>query len=170
MFPRPTSWRGWAPGLALVLVISAGAVLARGQEKIRIKTADELPRHSYKIHGSVSELLKSDDALLALAKQVRADTEADLAKYEIGDAPTLRELTGVLLSVALLENRLDDASRLIERLRELEDKEAKKLTTGLVAGSYIAARRAAFDLHRDREDARGPYDPSRDREGADHRR
>lgn len=145
MFARPISWRGWAPGLALALLLVAGAALARGQEKIRIKTADELPRHSYKIPGSVSELLKSDDALMALAKQVRADTEADLAKYEIADAPTMRELTGVLLSVALLENRLDDASRLIERLRELEDKEAKKLTTGLVAGSYIAARRAVPD-------------------------
>ena len=76
--------RRW-PILCAVCVVST----ALGQEKTPVKSLDDLPRHTYKIPGSVSELLKSDEQFTALAKAVRADLEADLAKYQIEDAATL---------------------------------------------------------------------------------
>jgi subtilisin family serine protease len=111
------------------------------QQKIKINSLDDLPRHTYKIKGSVSELLRSDADFEAFAKQVRADVGADLANYEIDDAATLQKLYGTLLGLDMLEGRYDDALKRIEKIRALEDKEALKLTTGLTSTAIIAARR-----------------------------
>jgi hypothetical protein len=127
-------------GLVTILT-AAGAALAG--DKIPVKSADDLPRHTYTIPGKVSELLQSDEQFAALAKAVRADLEADLAKYEIGDATALQRLYGVVLNLNLLEGRLERVSEDVARLRELETKEAKKLTTGLVAEAWVAARKRA---------------------------
>lgn len=120
-----------------------GVSLAVAQQKIPIKSADDLPRHEYQVEGKVSELLQAEKPFMELARQVRADVEADLEKYQIEDRSTLQQLYGVLLSVDLLEGRFDSALRNIERIRELETKEGQKLTTGLVTGSYVEARQQA---------------------------
>jgi len=125
----------------LAILTAAGAALAG--DKIPVKSADDLPRHTYTIPGTVSELLQSDEQFAALAKAVRADVEADLARYEIQDATALQRLYGVVLNLNLLEGRFEAVSGDVARLRELETKEAKKLTTGLVAEAYVAARKRA---------------------------
>jgi len=126
-----------------IAVLSVLSVRASAQEKIPIKTADELPRHAYKIPGTATDLLKSDEQFAALAKQVRADVEVDLAKYKIEDASTLQRFHNVLLNLDLLEGHYDAALKTVALLRELEAKEAKKLTTGLVAEAYVAAQKQA---------------------------
>lgn len=131
------------PWLACALGAVALAQSAAAQDKIPVKSADDLPRHTYKLAGSVSELLKSDEQFAALAKQVRADIEADLAKYQIDDPSTLQTYLNVLLALDLLDGRYDAVLKGIARVRELESKEAKKLTTGLVAEALVAAREKA---------------------------
>lgn len=111
------------------------------QQKIKVSTLDDLPRHTYKIEGSVTELLKSDADFAQFARQVRADIESDLAKYEIDDATTLQDKYGTLLTLDMLEERYDDALKRVEKIRELEDKEATRLVTGLTTKAFIAARR-----------------------------
>jgi hypothetical protein len=118
----------------------AGGVRAGAQEKIPVKSADDLPRHTYKLPGTASELLKSDEQFAALSKELRTNTEADLAKYQIDDKSTLRGLYLVLLTLDVLDGRFEAALKGIDRVRDLEDKESKKLMTGLVLRAYIAAR------------------------------
>lgn len=135
------SVRWWCAAVGCgLLIVTAGAW---AQEKIKITRLDELPQHTYPVQGTVSELVSSREAVLGLGEKVRADIEADLAKYEINDAATLQNLYGRLLNVELLNGQYDRALLRIEQIRGLEDKEAAKLTTGLTTLAMIEARRAA---------------------------
>lgn len=114
-------------------------------QKTRITRLDDLPRHTYQLTMKVSELLANDEAFPAFAADVRRDIEGDLLKYEIVDVATLKRLYQTLARLDLLEGRDDQALQWTERIRDLETKRAEKLTTGLVSGAIIAARRAAGD-------------------------
>jgi subtilisin family serine protease len=129
--------------LTLCAVLLSALTAARAQEKIPVKNLDDLPRHTYKLAGSASELLQSDEQFATLAKAVRADVEADLAKYQIEDNATLFRFRNLLLNLDLMEGRYDAVLKGVPVVRELETKPAKKLTTGLVAEAYIAAREKA---------------------------
>ncbi len=119
----------------------AAAAEDQPRAKTKITKLDDLPQHTYPVKGKVSELVKSAEWIAELGKKVRANVEADLAKYEIDDATTLQEMYGKLLAIDLLEGKYDAAINRIEQIRVLEDKEAKKLTTGLSTLPMIAARR-----------------------------
>jgi subtilisin family serine protease len=78
-------------------------------------------------------LLNDDAKFNTLADQVRANVEKELADYDIQDKTTLKRLKGTLLVIALVQNRNNDARKLISEMTNLEDKEALKLTTGFSA-------------------------------------
>jgi subtilisin family serine protease len=101
--------------------------------KPKISKLDDLPRHTYPVHGTVVDLVTSPEKFAAFAAQVRANTEKDLNDYDIQDKTTLKRLKGTLVQLDLLEGRNDDARKLIDELKDLEDKPALKLTTGLVS-------------------------------------
>ena len=101
--------------------------------KPKILKADDLPRHTYPVSGTVTELIESPDKFAALAAQVRADTENDLATYDIEDKSTLKGLKNVLLLLDLTEGKNDDARKIIAELRDLEDKPSAKIMTGFLA-------------------------------------
>jgi subtilisin family serine protease len=111
----------------------AAAVPAAPAAKPKITKLDDLPRHTYPVTGTVMNILNDDAKFNALADQVRANTEKDLSDYDIQDKTTLKRLKGSLLVIALVQNRDDDARKLIADLRALEDKPSLKLTTGLMA-------------------------------------
>jgi subtilisin family serine protease len=123
----------------LLLLLSATAQSAA--DKIKVKKLDELPRHAYKVSGQVRDLLKSDKAFTAFAAAVRADLEADLAKYDIEDKATLARLHATLAQLDLGAGRYDDALKQIREVRQLQDKPAARLTALLVPETIIAARR-----------------------------
>ena len=77
--------------------------------KTKITRLDDLPQHTYPISGTVTEMVKSDEQVAELARQVRANIEADLEKYEIDDEATVQRMYSKLLSIDLLEGRYDDA-------------------------------------------------------------
>jgi hypothetical protein len=139
------------PMCAAAIMLAASAPLfvtpapAWAQEKVPVTSLDDLPRHTYQIPGKASELLTDDAQFAALAKQIRADVEEVLATYDIRDATTLKGYYGVLLSLDMLEGRYDEALELVEMLRDLQEKEAARLTTGLFTMSYIEAKRQAGD-------------------------
>ena len=136
---------------SLLLVLAAGLLTAipavqaqpKQGEKIVVKTADDLPRHTYKIEGKPSEFVRSDAPFKAFVAKVKADVEADLAKYEIKDPTTLQGYYNLLMGAALFEGRDSDVLALIEKVKDLEAKESKKLTTGLVARALVAAKKTA---------------------------
>lgn len=108
-----------------------------------VATQDDLPRHTYTIEGKASEFILSDAPFKAFVEKVKANALRDLAEYQIDDRTTLQGYYQLLQQVAMFEGQWDESLRLIEQIRGLEAKEAKKLMTGQVAQSYIAAVRSS---------------------------
>src|SRR4051794_5487432 len=133
----------------IALVLAAGLALSApafsqqpppgggADTRIVVKTADDLPRHTYHIEGKASEFVLSKEPYAKFLAQVKADTEADLAKYKIDDPTTLQGYYTLLQQVAMIEGRLEDAAGYTEKIKGLESKESKKLTTGLVLASLV---------------------------------
>lgn len=135
----------WVLAAVCGLAVAGGAFAQKSEPpaKIAVSSVDDLPRHTYKVEGKGSEFMQSDAPFKAFAAKVRADVEGDLEKYDIKDPTTRQSYLGVLQMIAVVEGRWDDALALTEQVRALEGKEAKRLMTGQVLGSYVAARRAA---------------------------
>src|SRR5205823_24127 len=72
---------------------------------------------------------------------VRRDTESVLAQYDIADKAMLRQQLGVILRLDYLEGRYDDALKTAARIRELEEKPADKLLSGVTIRALINAER-----------------------------
>jgi subtilisin family serine protease len=130
-------------GIALMVLLSLGVLLigspAVHAEKIKIEKADDIPPHAYKITMKAVELVENEKAVKKLAKKIQGDLEKDLEKYDIEDKTTLKEYYANLGMIALVGKRFDDYLKYLEMRRELEDKEAARLTTGLFARAYIKA-------------------------------
>jgi len=125
---------------ALVLVFVAATVTAG--DKIKIEKLDDLPRHTYTIDVSAVELIEDTAAAKKLAAQLKADLEADLEIFDIGDKTTVQGYYQSLGTIALLEGRLDDALAYVDKRRALEDKEAAKLTMGMQSVALIRAKKS----------------------------
>lgn len=125
--------------LAALLAVAGSAFAA---DKPRIASQDQLPRFNYAYSGAVTDVVTSEEAYAKLAGPVRADLEKLLRDYDIADRATLQGILGVLLSLDVHEGRFDDALARIAKMRSLEEKPAAKLTMGLLAESYVAARRS----------------------------
>ena len=121
----------------MVALVAAGPAIA--QDKIVIEKADDLPRHTYTIDTTAVELVQDEAAVKALAAEVRADLESDLATYEIPDKTTMRGYYGSLRTIAFIEGRNDDYMDLLEKQRAMDEKESSKLMTGNVTKALLAA-------------------------------
>lgn len=129
--------------LSCAVVACVLTAVAWGAEKPRITSQDQLPRFSYPLTGDVTAVLTDAATYQKLADAVRGDLEKLLEDYEIADRATLRDVLSTLLSIDLEAGRFDAAWERIQKIRVLEEKPAAKLTTGLLAESYIEARRSA---------------------------
>jgi subtilisin family serine protease len=130
---------------ALALLVSA---LALAQGKIRIEKAADMPRFNYKVEGNLEDLVRDDARFRRFAAEVRRDNESILARYDIADKAEQRQLMGVLAQIAFLEGRYDDAAKIIDQIRVLEEKPADKLTSGMQIRAMIAAQRKVGDITR----------------------
>lgn len=129
-----------ATGIALAL--AAASSTANAQKKV-IQTASDIPPVSIELPAKPSELVAQGGAgFEAVKNKVEAHAETILRDYDIKDATTAKQMRGVLLQVALVENRWDDVIRLSDEIRALEDKPAAKATTGLLTGPYARAAKA----------------------------
>jgi len=122
----------------IALALAGGAI---AQDKKRIEKAADLPRFSYKVDGKLDAIVRDDAKFRAFASELRRDTESVLAQYDIADKAMLRQLLGTIARLDYLEGRYDDALKGIARIRELEDKPADKLVSGLSMRSMITAER-----------------------------
>jgi subtilisin family serine protease len=124
----------------LALTVSAGVA---AQDKKRIEKAADLPRFSYKVDGKLDEIVRDDAKFKAFSRELRRDTESVLAQYDIADKATHRQLLGVLVRLDYLEGRYDEALKGAAQVRELEEKPADKLLSGMTIRAMIAAERKA---------------------------
>lgn len=132
-------------GATLLAVIWLPAIAAQpllAAEKINVKSLDELPRFVYPIESSASQLLVSDE-FPAFAARVRQDVEHVLAAYNIEDPSTLQGLYAVMQRLEFQAGNYDASLEWLEKSRALEDKEANRLTSGLIDRAWVAAHHEA---------------------------
>jgi subtilisin family serine protease len=121
----------------LAVVLSSGAA---AQGKKRIDKAADLPRFTYKIEGSLENLVRDEKAFHSFAAEVRRDNESVLATYDIADKTSQRSLIGVLAQIDFLEGRYAEAARRASEVRALEEKPADKLISGMSLRAMVAAQ------------------------------
>ena len=118
------------------LTLDFVAVAQQPQRKA-IKTASDLPAFSYPVTGTNAEVFRSEEAFRPLAEKLRADIDSLLRDYTIEDRPTLRGLHGTLLTLDLLEDRKEEARKEVAIGRDLEDKPAARLMSGLLEEALL---------------------------------
>ena len=123
--------------------IVAGAAIA--QPKPRIEKAADLPRFTYKSEGSVEDVVRDDAKFGKFAAEVRRNDESVLSGYQIDDRATLRQLEGDLARLDYLGGDYDSALRRLARIKELQEKPADKLMSGIQMRAMILARQKVGD-------------------------
>ena len=104
--------------LAVLILLAAPASHAQSAAKKKVTSQSDLPRFSYPVTGSASELLQADDATFnAFASKVRADLDTVLRDYEIDDAATMRTLLGAKLDLQELAGENQAALETLQTLR-----------------------------------------------------
>lgn len=131
--------QGAAPGGA------QPAAAAPPAQRKPVQTADDLPRHTYKVEGKASEFVLSGAPFKAFMQRVRADLESDLAAFDIKDPTTLQQYYATLQAAAMIDGRIDDAVGYVEKIRAVETKEAQRIFSGTVLLSLQAAKKAGGD-------------------------
>jgi subtilisin family serine protease len=124
----------------VVWLLAFAAQPLTAADKIKVTSLDDLPRFVYPIEGSASELLVSDE-FPAFAARVRKDVEQVLAAYDIEDPSTLQGLYAVMQRLEFQAGNYDASLGWLEKSRALEDKEANRLTSGLIDRAWVAAHR-----------------------------
>lgn len=127
-------------GTALTVMAASVCVAFASAEKPKITSQDQLPRFEYELEGKATDILTDPTAYQDLADRVRADLENLIAEYDIQDRTTLQGILSTLMSMDLQMGHHDEALAKLAMIRELEEKPANKLTTGLLTESVIAAR------------------------------
>lgn len=126
--------------LTSLLLLITPVAYAQSNAKKKVSSQADLPRFSYPVQGSASELVQADETTFnAFARKVGADLDTILRDYEINDKATLRTLLSVKLDLQELAGQFPAALDTVEALRALEEKPASKLTTGLFARARLQA-------------------------------
>lgn len=133
--------------LAFALLPTAQPSAARAQSapaKKTVTSETDLPRFSYPVTGSASDLLLSDDATFApFAQKVGADVDSVLSGYDIQDKSTLRTLLRTKLNVQVLSRDSAGASSTLDQLRDVEEKPEAKLLAGFTLRTILRAQKDA---------------------------
>jgi hypothetical protein len=126
--------------VALFLLLLAPCSYPQTSGKKRVTSQSDLPRFTYPVKGSASDLLQSDDATFnAFALKVQADVESTLRDYDIADKATLRLLLQAKLDLQQLGGENQAALETLASLRAEEEKPAARLTTGLFTSAVLRA-------------------------------
>jgi subtilisin family serine protease len=123
---------------SILLIISLLFTLSNfAQEKKKIEKLDDLPRYTYQLDMTASELLVSGDEFNSFSGQVKENILTTLNEYEIEDKTTLKAYYGILRNIEILEGNFDSAVVYIQKITLLQEKPADKLMTGIVDLSLI---------------------------------
>lgn len=134
-------------GATLLLALSSAMLVAptpawSQATKPRIEKAADLPRFSYRIEGSIEELVRSADRFAPFSVAVRRDLQSVLDGYDIPDKATQRELMTQLAVLDFIDGRYEQAFNRAEQVRALQDKPADKLMSGLRLRAAATAARS----------------------------
>ncbi|MHB8493849.1 MAG: S8 family serine peptidase [Casimicrobiaceae bacterium] len=126
-----------------IVVCALGIAIAPAyaQPRPKIEKAADLPRFTYKIDGRVEDVVRDASKFKPFAAEVRRDTESVLAKYQIDDRATLRQLESELALLDYLDGNFGEALKRAAHIQELQDKPAEKLLSGMQLRAMIDAQR-----------------------------
>ena len=122
-------------GIFLYLAPSAA------QDKKEIKSIDDVPRFSYLSEATATEVFSSEQKLKELSAKVQTDYQNLLEQYIIEDKTIIKEVLSTLKNIDLHNGDLDGAMAKVEKIRELQEKPADKLLSGLSNMAYIKAKK-----------------------------
>ena len=98
-------------------LVLAGGATAQGRK--HIDKAADLPRFSYKLDGKIEDMVRDDAKFKPFAREVRRDLESVLAKYDIDDKATLRQILGELAQLDLLDGDYEAALARVAQVKAL---------------------------------------------------
>ena len=125
--------------LSALLFVTASSCIPAQPKKVVNSSAD-LPRFSYPLSEPASQLLNTDDASFsAFLRKVEADVSSVIADYTISDKASLRELLGTRLDGQLLTGDMTGALATARQIRDLQEKPAAKITSGLMTFAIVQA-------------------------------
>jgi subtilisin family serine protease len=126
--------------LASLLLLLGSFTNAQSGAKKKVASQSDLPRFTYPMDKPASELLQADAATFdAFAAKVRADLETVFREYDIADKATLRDQLFAKLTLQQLAGEYPDALATVKQIRDLEDKPAARLTSGLSTEALLKA-------------------------------
>jgi subtilisin family serine protease len=134
----------------LAASIAVGPAFAQSQPasgKVVVKTADDLPRHTYAISGKALEIIADPAKFNPILDKLIADATADLEKYEIADVTTLRGYYDTLSQAYLVKGDLAKAIEFSDKAGALESKEQEKAMRGHTLRARAAALKASPDIN-----------------------
>ncbi len=127
------------------LVFMVTALLGDEPPRKIVRSQSDLPRFSYAVQGTASALVRDGGpAFDAFAAKVRADLLSVLSDYQIEDHSTLRTLLTARLGLEELAGEDAAALKTLDQIRDLQDKPAAKLLSGLAPRAMLEA---AMETH-----------------------
>jgi subtilisin family serine protease len=129
---------------AFATLVAMSDASAQAGARKTVNTLDDLPRFTYPVAGTATDLVKADDATFnAFAAKVRADVDGTLAQYDIQDHGEVRSLLATRLALQMLSGTEDQAALdTIAQIRALEDKPDAKLLSGVSSEALVKAHMA----------------------------
>jgi subtilisin family serine protease len=130
--------------IIIIVLIAMWILIPLGltaQEKEKITKLDDLPRFTYQVNGTVTDMMTSDSLFFEFATKVRSDVEGVLQKYDIEDNTTQKRLYGLMNIFYMFDRNYPKVLETIEFLRGLDEKPADKLTRGIATIAMVKARR-----------------------------
>jgi subtilisin family serine protease len=124
--------------LSLSMTLLSLCALAQTNGKKKVNSEGDLPRFTYPVKGSASELMQADDASFnEFAVKVRADVDSILRDYDITDKATLRTLLQTEIDLETLAGDYPAALATTERFRAEQEKPSAKLIAGLIGQTWL---------------------------------
>ena len=134
--------RAWLCSVLAFSLAATGVGLAQPSMRTKqvIRSQADLPHFHFALKEPASKFLIADKAKFdPFVRKVEADVNSVLANYTITDKATLRQLLGARLNAELLEGEWTAARKTTERIRNLQQKAAARLTTGFLSSPIIEA-------------------------------
>lgn len=130
----------------IAFAVAFALQLNAAEEKIPVSSADDLPRISYEVSALPSEILRDKPEVMSIASKVKSDIQNILDTYDIADKGTIKSYLIDLRNIAALEGDFDKALDYNLKVRNMQDKPADKLTSGLSTDSMLKVLKSGDEM------------------------
>lgn len=130
----------------IAFAVAFALQLNAAEEKIPVSSADDLPRISYEVSALPSEILRDKSEVMSIASKVKSDIQNILDTYDIADKGTIKSYLIDLRNIAALEGDFDKALDYNLKVRNMQDKPADKLTSGLSTDSMLKVLKSGDEI------------------------